>query len=138
MLKWRIDLFFAMRDFNITPSMVGQRFKVPFESFVFIPAKDSYSISDPYSGKQGRMASVLVREGLGPYAEVITSGRLLKSASFFATMLSIASAALGVFIMFLVCWSGSFISASPGNLIVFMLCMLVIVLIVCGYVRLKN
>jgi len=138
MLKWRIDLFFAMRDFNITPSMVGQRFKVPFESFVFIPAKDSYSISDPYSGRQGRMASVLVREGLGPYADVITSGRLLKSASFFATILSIASAALGVFIMFLVCWSGSFISASPGNLIFFMLCMLVTVLIVCGYVRLKN
>jgi len=138
MLKWRIDLFFAMRDFNITPSMVGQKFKVPFESFVFIPAKDSYSISDPYSAKQGRMASVLIREGLGPFAESITGGRLLKSASFFATILSIVSAALGIIIMFLMCWSGSFISASPGNLVIFMLCMLVTVLIVCGYVRLRK
>jgi len=138
MLKWRIDLFFAMRDFNITPSMVGQKFKVPFESFVFIPAKDSYSISDPYSAKQGRMASVLIREGLGPFAESITGGRLLKSASFFATVLSIVSAALGIIIMFLMCWSGSFISASPGNLVIFMLCMLATVLIVCGYVRLRK
>ncbi|MCL2628257.1 MAG: hypothetical protein FWD44_06150 [Oscillospiraceae bacterium] len=138
MLKWRIDLFFAMRDFNITPSMVGQKFKVPFESFVFVPVKDSYSISDPYSGKQGRMAAVLVREGLGPYAEAITGGRLLRSASFFATILSIASAALGVILMFLMCWSGSFLSAKPGNLIIFMLCMLTTVLIVCGYVRLKK
>lgn len=138
MLKWRIDLFFAMRDFNVTPSMVGQRFKVPFEGFVFIPVKDAYSISDPYSGKQGRMASVLVREGLGPFADVITGGRLLKSAAFFATILSIVSAALGVFIMFLMCWSGSFVSASPGNLIIFMLCMLATVLIVCGYVKLKK
>jgi len=138
MLKWRIDLFFAMRDFNVTPSMVGQKFKVPFESFVFIPAKDSYSISDPYSDKQGRMASVLVREGLGPFAEAITSGRLLRSASLFATILSVASAALGVFIMFLLCWNAAFGAGSPGNLIVFMLCMLATVLIVCGYVRLKK
>jgi len=138
MLKWRIDLFFAMRDFNITPSMVGQKFKVPFESFVFVPVKDAYSISDPYSGKHGRMASVLVRDGLGPYAEAITGGRLLRLAAFVATILSIASAALGVLLMFLMSWSGSFLSAKPGNLIIFMLCMLSTVLIACGYVRLKK
>ncbi|MCL2820867.1 MAG: hypothetical protein FWD38_08605 [Oscillospiraceae bacterium] len=138
MLKWRIDLYFAMRDFNVTPAMVGQKFKVPFESFVFIPAKDSYSLSDLYSNKPGRMVAVLVREGLNPYAEAITGGRLLKSAAFFATILSVVSAALGVLIMFYMCWTGSFVSASPGNLVVFMLCMLTTVLIVCGYVRLKK
>ena len=138
MLKWRIDLYFAMRDFNVTPAMVGQKFKVPFDSFVFIPAKDSYKISDLYSGKDGRMAAVLVREGLNPFAEAITGGRLLKSAALFATILSIVSAALGVLIMFYMCWTGSFLSASPGNLVVFMLCMLATVLIVCGYVRLKK
>ena len=138
MLKWRIDLYFAMRDFNVTPAMVGQKFKVPFDSFVFIPAKDSYSLSDLYSGKAGRMAAILIREGLNPFAEAITGGRLLKSAAFFATILSVVSAALGVLIMFYMCWTGSFVSASPGNLIVFMLCMLVTVLIVCGYVKLKK
>jgi len=138
MLKWRIDLYFAMRDFNVTPAMVGQKFKVPFDSFVFIPAKDSYSISDLHSGKEGRMAAVLVREGLNPFAEAITGGRLLKSAAFFATILSVVSAALGVLIMFYMCWTGSFLSASPGNLVVFMLCMLATVLIVCGYVKLKK
>jgi len=138
MLKWRIDLYFAMRDFNVTPAMVGQKFKVPFDSFVFIPAKNSYSISDRYSRKPGRMAAVLIREGFNPFAEAITSGRLLKSAAFFATILSVVSAALGVLIMFYMCWTGSFLSASPGNLIIFMLCMLATVLIVCGYVRLKK
>ena len=138
MLKWRIDLFFAMRDFNVTPAMVGQKFKVPFDSFVFIPAKNSYSLSDLYSDKPGRMVAILVREGLNPYAEAITGGRLLKSAALFATILSIVSAALGVLIMFYMCWTGSFISASPGNLVIFMLCMLATVLIVCGYVKLKK
>ncbi|MCL2539708.1 MAG: hypothetical protein FWE66_05160, partial [Oscillospiraceae bacterium] len=138
MLKWQIDLYFAMRDFNVTPAMVGQKFKVPFDSFVFIPAKDSYMISDLHSGRSGRMAAVLVREGLSPFAEAITGGRLLKSAALFATILSVVSAALGVLIMFYMCVTGSFLSASPGNLVVFMLCMLATVLIVCGYVRLKK
>jgi hypothetical protein len=138
MLKWRIDLYFAMRDFNITPAMVGQKFKVPFESFVFIPVKDSYSISNPYSGKQGRMASILIREGFGPFADAVTGGRLLRAASWLATILSVVSAALGVFLMFLMCWSGSYISATPGNLMVFMFCMLATVLIVCGYVRFRK
>jgi len=138
MLKWRIDLYFAMRDFNVTPAMVGQKFKVPFDSFVFIPAKDSYNISDLYSRNRGRMSAVLIREGFNPFAEAITSGRLLKSAAFFATILSVISAALGVLLMFYMCWTGSFISASPGNLVIFMLCMLATVMIVCGYVRLKK
>ncbi|MCL2393032.1 MAG: hypothetical protein FWC66_10595, partial [Oscillospiraceae bacterium] len=138
MIKWRIDLYFAMRDFNVTPTMVGQKFKVPFDSFVFIPAKDSYTISDMYSGKEGRMAAVLARDGLGPFAEAITGGRLLRSASLFATALSFASAALGILIMFYMSWAGAFVSASPGNLAIFMLCMLATVLIVCGYVKLKN
>jgi len=138
MLKWRIDLYFAMRDFNVTPAMVGQKFKVPFDSFVFIPAKNSYSISDLHSEKPGRMSAILLREGLNPFAEAITSSRLLRSAAFFASILSIVSAGLGVLIMFYICWTGALLSASPGNLVIFMLCMLATVLIVCGYVRLKK
>lgn len=138
MLKWRIDLYFAMRDFNVTPAMVGQKFKVPFDSFVFIPAKNSYSISDLHSEKPGRMSAILLREGLNPFAEAITSGRLLRAAAFFASILSIVSAGLGVLIMFYICWTGALQSASPGNLVIFMLCMLATVLIVCGYVRLKK
>ncbi|MCL2080377.1 MAG: hypothetical protein FWH17_11245 [Oscillospiraceae bacterium] len=138
MLKWRIDLFFAMRDFNITPSMVGQKFKVPFESFVFIPVKDAYSISDPYAEKQGRTASILIREGFGPFAQSVTGGRLLRFSSLFAAILSVASTLLGVLIMFLMCWDGSFLSATSGNLIIFMFCMLITVLAVCGYVRIRK
>lgn len=138
MMKWRIDLFFAMRDFNVTPAMVGQKFKVPFDSFVFIPTKDSYAISDLYSQRDGMLVSVLARDGLGPYSQTVTGGRLLRSASFLATILSVASALVGVLIMFFMTLTGAFSSASPGNLIIFMLCMLASVLIVCGYVKLKK
>ena len=138
MLKWRIKLFFAMRDFNVTPLMLEQKFRVSLEDIEYIQAKDSYSISDSFSGNRGRMAALLAREGLGPYAEAITGGRLLKSAALVATAVSVISAALGVLFMFYMCWNGSFLSAKPGNLLLFMLSTLAAVIIVCGYVKCKK
>jgi len=137
-LKWRVKLFFAVRDFNVTPSMLEQKFRVSLDDIAYVQIKDSYSISDSYSGKAGRMSAVLTREGFGPFAEAVTGGRLLKSAALVATVVSIVSAAIGIIIMFYMCWSGSFVSARPGNLILFMTSMLAAVLIVCGYVRCRK
>jgi len=80
----------------------------------------------------------LTREGLGPFAEAVTGGRLLKTSAFVATMVSAGSAVLGVLMMFYMFWSGAVLSARPGNLLLFMLAMLGAVLIVCGYVRCKK
>jgi hypothetical protein len=137
-LKWRIRLFLAVRDFNVTLLMLSQKYKVSFEDIELIQARDSYYFSDLKSGKDVRVAAVLVREGLGPFAEVLTGGRLLKSASLVATIFSILSAVFGILLMFYLCWSGAFLSAGPGNLLVFMLCMLAVVLVVCGYVRCRR
>ena len=137
-LKWRIKLFFAVRDFNVTPLMLEQKFRVSLEGIEYIQTRDSYSISDVNSGKQGRMAAVLTREGLGPFAEAVTGGRLLKSAALVATAVSVISAAFGVLLMFYMCWSGAFLAARPGNLVLFMLSMLAAVLIVCFYVKCRR
>jgi len=137
-LKWHIKLFFAVRDFNVTPLMLEQKFRVSLEGIEYIQARDSYSISDVSSGTQGRMAAVLTREGLGPFAEAVTGGRLLKSAAFVATAVSVISAAFGVLLMFYMCWSGAFLAARPGNLLLFMLSMLGAVLVVCFYVKCRK
>ena len=137
-LKWRIKIFLAVRDFNVTPLMLSQKYKVSFEDMELIQARDSYAFSDTRSDKEGRICAVLVREGLGPFAEVLTGGRLLKSAALVATILSIMSALFGVLLVFYMCWSGALLSVSPGNLIIFMLCMLGAVLAVCGYVRCRR
>jgi hypothetical protein len=138
MLKLRIKLFFAMRDFNITPLMLEQKFRVSLEDIEYIQTKDSYNISDLNSGKNGRMAALLAREGLGPFAEAITGGRLLKLTSLIATAVSVVSAALGVIYLFYIFVNGSYLSATPGNLLSFMMFMLLAVLAVCGYVKVKD
>jgi len=138
MLKWRINLFFAVRDFNVTPAMVSQKFKISIEDIESFQARDSYNISDFDSGKEGRMAAVLTREGLGPFAEAVTGGKLLKLSALITVALSVFSAVIGVLFMFFMCWSGAFMSAKPGNLLTFMLSMLAVVLVVCGYARLRK
>ena len=138
LLKWRINLFLAVRDFNVTPLMLAQKYKVSFDDIELIQARESYTFSDANSGKEGRMTAVIVREGLGPYAEILTGGRLLRSSAMFATILSIISALCGVLLVFYMCWAGAFLSATPGSLIVFMLCMLASVLLVCGYVKCRR
>ncbi|MDR0491490.1 MAG: hypothetical protein LBH28_09645 [Oscillospiraceae bacterium] len=137
-LKWRVKLFFAMRDFNITPLMLKQKFKVSLEDFEFTQARDSYNISDLNSGREGRIAAVLTREGLGPFAEAVTGGRMLKSVALVATAISIISAVFGVLIVFYLCLSGAFLSARPGNIILFMLSMLAAVFVTCGYARFRK
>ena len=137
-LKWRIKLFFAVRDFNVTPLMLEQKFKVSLEDVEYTQARDSYSISDLNTGKEGRVAAVLTREGLGPFADAVTGGRLLKSAAFVSTLISIFSAFLGVLMMFYISWSGAFLSSRPGNLMLFMLSMLGAMLVVSGYARCKR
>ena len=137
-LKWRVKLFFAVRDFNVTPSMLEQKFRVSLEDIEYPQARDSYSISDSSSGREGRIAAVLTREGFGPFAEAVTGGLLLRIAARIATGVSVFSAAFGVLIMFYMCWTGSYVSARPGNLILFMLAMLAICLIVCGYAKVKK
>ena len=137
-LKWRIKLFFAVRDFNVTPSMLEQKFRVSLDDIEYPQARDSYSISDSTSGNEGRMAAVLTREGFGPFAEAVAGGLLLKTAALFATGVSVFSAALGLIVMFYMFWTGSFVSARPGNLILFMLVMFIIVMLVCGYAKIKK
>ena len=66
-LRYRIKLFFAMRDFNITPVMLEQKYKVPSEAVEYIPIQDSYDISDAMKHEAKRVSAILTRDGLGPY-----------------------------------------------------------------------
>ena len=137
-LRYRVKLFFAMRDFSITPVMLEQKFKVPVDAVEYIPIQDSYDISDTTKNEAKRVSAILTREGLGPFAEAITGGRRLRSAALVSTVFSLISAGLGMLLMFIICWSGAYSSASAGNLMLYMLSMLVVVLLISGFARFRQ
>lgn len=137
-LKYRVKLFFAVRDFNITPVMLEQKFKVPVNDVEYIPIQNTYELSDNAKQEAKRVSAVLIREGMGPYVESITGGRRLRTTSLVATVFSIISAAAGMLIMFTICWAGSFAAARPGNLLLYMMSMLVVTLIICGFAKYRQ
>lgn len=120
-LKTRISMLFAVRDFNMTPLMLKQKFKVPMDNVEYIPVEDCYKVSeDSPEGALGAVA-VLCREGLGPFGEVISQGRQLHMITMMATMISVISSALCLLIFFFLCFKGAFVSASAANVLTFML-----------------
>jgi hypothetical protein len=137
-LRYRVKLFFAMRDFNITPVMLEQKYKVPVDDVEYIPIRDSYDISDATKHEAKRVSAILTREGLGPFAEAITGGRRLRTTSLAATVFSLFSAVAGMLLMFIICWTGSYTSASASNLLLYMLAMLLIVVIIAGFAKYRQ
>lgn len=137
-LKYHVKLFFAVRDFNITPVMLEQKFKVPVNDVEYVPIQNTYELSDDKKQEAKRVSAILIREGMGPYVESITGGRRLRTTALVATIASLLSAVAGMLIMFTICWAGSFAAASAGNLMLFMLSMLVVVLIICGFAKYRQ
>lgn len=135
-IKEKVKLFFAVRDFNITPLMLEQKFKISLENVEYITAQSAYGISN--NEENSRAAAVLSREGLGPLGEAIAGGRVLKRISTIATIISVVSSFFGLIMMFFMCNVGSYDSASASNLLIYMLCMLIVNLVVCNLARFKR
>ena len=112
--------------------------KVPIKDVESIPIQNTYELSDNAKQEAKRVSAILIREGMGPYVESITSGRRLRTTALAATVFSILSACVGMLIMFTICWAGSFSAARAGNLLLYMLSMLIVTLIICGFAKYRH
>ncbi|MBQ8025553.1 MAG: hypothetical protein IJ259_03930 [Oscillospiraceae bacterium] len=134
-LRSGVKLFFAVRDFNITPLMLTQKFKIDLDGIEYMPISETYDISGKIPGESERTCAVLFREGLNAFGEVITCGRRLKSVSVICTVVSVASSLLGILMIFALLFRGTATSVSAGNVLLFLGCMLIIVCMLAGFVK---
>ena len=121
LLQSRITPLFAIRDFNITPLLIRQKFRVPTDSFDFPSFVDRYRISDLEPPEGAAPAAVLAREGLGPLVEAAEGGRRLYTTALLGALLSAAGSIVGMLLMFFLCWTTAYDAASAGNLLSFLL-----------------
>lgn len=127
MLKTKIGMLFAVRDFNVTPYMLEKKFKVSMEGVEVVSAGDCYKITNDTCTKDSETLAVVCREGLGPFAEVILKGRILRLSSMIATAISIVGSVIGMLFIFFIFWKGAFSAISPANTLIYMLAILAIV-----------
>jgi len=121
MLRSKFQPMFAIRDFNVTPLMLQQKFKISTDSIEFLTFEERYAISALAPSERAKPAAVLCREGLGPLADIVIGARRLKSAVWWSVIFSLAGSLLGMLIIFLICWLGGLAAASVSNVLVYML-----------------
>jgi len=130
LLRGKTEPVFAVRDFNITPLLVKQKFRLPNESYDFPSFADRYAISSPETEESGVVVAMFARGGLNSVAGLVKRGKSLYNGLLLCAVLSVLGAFMGMLLMLAMCWSGVYSSASCGNAISFMLLWLVPVLVV--------
>ncbi len=120
LLRTRTRILMAIRDVNITPNSIQQKFKVSTDGLEYVPVETVYKLSENSVPEGCGSAAILCRGGLAPVAEVITRGRRLKMVCEFNTLISLVGSAVGLLMMFFICWTGSFASASAMNIFTFL------------------
>jgi len=112
---------FAIRDFNITPVMIKDKFKLPTEKFEFPSFSERYRISSHEPDDESQIDAVISREGMGPLVEVSDRGRRLYTASVIGAAISAVCAVIGLILLTLLFWAKAYDSASVSNILTYML-----------------
>ena len=112
---------FAIRDFNLTPTMLAHQFDTPTDGFDFPSFPERYAVSSVEPTENSKPAAILSKPGLDAYAELSDHGMRLYELVRLCTSLSVASAVLGMLLMFLFFCLGSYGVANVTSAIIYML-----------------
>ncbi len=124
----------ATRDFNLIPSMLRQRFKLPVEKMEFPPVERRRELSEAEQDHSETLTAVLCREGVGPYAEAVVGGKRLRLAVRLSAGLACIGSAVGALLAFYLTFVAAYTSLTPINLMVFLLMWLVPTPLISGWV----
>ncbi|MDR1132411.1 MAG: hypothetical protein LBL15_08340 [Oscillospiraceae bacterium] len=130
LLRGSTEPVFAVRDFNITPLLVRQKFRLPRESYDFPSFADRYAISSAETEAGGSVVAMFARGGLNAVAGLVKRGKALYNGLLLCAVLSVLGAFAGLLLMLSMCWTGAYGSAGVTNAISFMLLWLVPVLVI--------
>lgn len=120
LLRSKIKLYFAVRDFNITPLMVQQKLQIPVDDIEYLPSTDAYRLTDDVQENVPHTAAVVVRNAPGVYADTVTGARNLRKVAAINTALSLFTTILGMVVVFILGWRGEGMM-KPSNLLEYMI-----------------
>ena len=105
--------------------MIRKKFRMPTDGFDFPTFARRYEISAAEPSPDSQISAILSRDGLGPLVEVSELGRRLYIVVKLSAILSLICTFIGVVLMFSLCLSASFDSATAGNLLTYLFLWLV-------------
>ncbi|MDO4816779.1 MAG: hypothetical protein Q4A83_09340 [Bacillota bacterium] len=120
---------FAIRDFNLTPTMLSRKFDTPTDGFDFPAFPKRYAISSANPSEESKPAAVLSREGLEPYVDLSDHGKRLYTLVNISIILSVLSSVIGMILMFIFFACSSYGVASASTVLIYMIIWLLPVII---------
>lgn len=121
MLHSKITPIFAIRDFNVTPALIRNKFKIPLDEGEFTTFAARYELSQSSEQAGDAPAALMSREGINHYAEIVRCGRRIVSSTKFSLAITLAGTIIGMVLMILLFASGAFAAASAAHVLTYML-----------------
>ena len=135
LIRNRVSPVMATRDFNLTPAMLRQRFKLPVDRMEYPAAERRVELSDEDQLHSDILTAVLCREGIGPYSEAVVGAARLRRAVRTSAVLASLGAVVGLILAFYLTFVGAYASLSASNLLVFLIMWLVPTPLISGMVN---
>lgn len=121
LLRGRTQAIFAIRDFNITPLMLRQLFRIPTDNLNFPSFRERYRMAGTTAKPEATASAIFTRGGMMPLVDAAETARRLHTACRISTIVSLAGAILGMLILFLLFRAGAYDTATAGNVLAYML-----------------
>lgn len=115
-----VNPILATRDFNITPTMLRQRFRLPTERMEYPPVDRRHLLSARGQPHNKTLGALIYREGLNACADAILGGRRLCTVVRLNTILAVAASVIGALLGFYLAMMGAYYSLSPLNILFFL------------------
>lgn len=87
---------FAMRDFCITPEMLGYTFDIATDGYDFPPYVERFKITDAKPSEDNKIAAVVGLDGLKAVTSMADTGKKIYNATTVNLLIAVLSAALGI------------------------------------------
>ena len=128
--RLRIRPILAVRDFNVTPSLVEKMFHLRQDGYLYPDALKREQLSiKKHEESEAPVLALLTRDSALPFAEAIGGARRLRNTSRFNLACSIACGVIGLLQMYFLVFHLSAASATPALVLGYQLSWLVPVLL---------
>lgn len=111
----------ALRDTNQTQSMVETRFELKRDSTLQPDLEERLKYSASSFGKDNETLALLSRDGLLPFAEVLSAAKKWRKSARLCNLMGTLCALFGMLIMAFLTGEGAFIAADPINVLAYLL-----------------
>ncbi len=135
LIRNRVTPVMATRDFNLTPAMLRQRFKLPVDKMEYPGVERRTELSDEDQPHSPILTAVLCREGIAPYSEAVVGATRLRRAVRVSAALACLGGVAGLLLAFYLTSTGAYASLSVFNLLVFLIMWLIPTPLISGMVN---